>query len=202
MTLRRIVMFNQVSADGFFADATGGLDWVVSDPEIHRRAVASMPATDLMLFGRHTYERFASFWPGALKDSRAAGPHGENKADPAFAAMARWLNDTPKIVYSRTLRSAGWDGTQLVPELRPKDVAKLKQGSGKSILIFGSGSLVAQLSEHGLIDEYRFVVCPVLLGSGRNLLHDMPRHVGLELLDAQSFETGNVLLTYAPKSKR
>lgn len=202
MTLRRIVMFNQVSADGFFADAEGGLDWVVSDPEIHQRAVASMPETDLMLFGRHTYERFAAFWPGALQNTTAAGPHGENKTDPAFAAMAHWLNETPKIVYSRTLRSATWHGTQLVSELVPKDVAKLKQGPGKSVLIFGSGSIVSQLSEHGLIDEYRFVVCPVLLGSGRSLLHDMPKHVGLKLLDAQSFKTGNVALTYAPQAKR
>src|SRR3954468_927892 len=100
MTERRIVMFNQVSADGFFADANGGLDWVVSDPEVHARAVDSMPQTDTILFGRKTYEMFAAFWPNALKDKNVGGPHGSNKRDPAFEAMANWLNDTKKLVFS------------------------------------------------------------------------------------------------------
>ncbi|HYQ15771.1 MAG TPA: dihydrofolate reductase family protein, partial [Polyangiaceae bacterium] len=151
MTLRRIVMFNQVSADGFFSDPAGGLDWVVSDPEIHRRAVASMPQTDCMLFGRRTYQNFAAFWPHALRDLNAAGPHGANKHDPAFAAMARWLNDTRKLVFSRTLKAADWSQSELIAELDPREIGALKRAPGKDILIFGSGSLVSQLSEHGLI---------------------------------------------------
>lgn len=196
MTGRRIVMFNQVSADGFFSDADGGLDWVVSDPEIHAHAAAGMPQTDTILFGRHTYEQFASFWPGALQDLDAAGPHGSDKRDPAFAAMARWLNDTKKLVFSSSLTRAAWHNTELLPKLEPKALAKLKQKPGKDLMIFGSGSLVSQLTEHGLIDEYRFVVCPVLLGAGRTLLGDLPQRTGLKLVEAQPFRTGNVMLTY------
>lgn len=196
MSARRIVMFNQLSADGFFSDPDGGLDWVVSDPEIHARAVESMPESDTILFGRHTYQQFASFWPQALANLDSPGPHGADRRDPAFAAMARWLNDTKKLVYSTSLTRADWHNTEIIPELKPEAVAKLKQKPGKNLLIFGSGSLVSQLSEHGLVDEYRFVICPVLLGEGRTLLGDLPDRISLELVEARPFRTGNVLLTY------
>jgi dihydrofolate reductase len=196
MSARRIVMFNQVSADGFFSDPAGGLDWVVSDPEVHARAVESMPDTDTILFGRKTYQQFASFWPGALKNLDAAGPHGVSKRDPAFAAMAHWLNDTNKLVFSRNLKKATWNNSEISSEIDTKRLTKLKQQPGKDMLIFGSGSLVSQLSERGLIDEYRFVVCPVLLGEGRPLLGEMPQRVSLKLMEVKPFRSGNVMLTY------
>ncbi len=196
MTQRRIVMFNQVSADGYFSDAEGGLDWVVSDPEIHARAVEGMPHTDTIMFGRRTYEQFASFWPHALKDLGVSGPHGSNKADPAFSAMANWLNDTPKLVFSKSLKKPSWNRSEVLRELDPKHVAALKQAPGKDLLIFGSGTIVAQLTEHGLIDEYRFVVCPVLLGDGKTLLGELSQRVSLKLLEAVPFKSGNVMLTY------
>ncbi|MDF3066005.1 MAG: deaminase [Polyangiaceae bacterium] len=199
MTERRIVMFNQVSADGFFSDSSGALDWVVNDPDVHRRAVARMPETGGILFGRRTYENFAAFWPGALADLQKAGPHGENKADPAFAAMAHWLNDTKKLVASRTLTRVDWNNTEVMPELNVQVVRALKKQPGKDILIFGSGTVVSQLSEAQLIDEYRFVVCPVLLGSGQSLLRSVSLRLKLDLKEALALPSGNVLVTYEPK---
>jgi dihydrofolate reductase len=196
MTKRRIVMFNQVSADGFFADSHGGLDWVVADPEIHRRAVASMPDTDCIVLGRRTYEAFAGFWPAALGDSSAPGPHGENKRDPSFVAMARWLNETQKLVFSKSLSRTSWGPSEVLSSIDPEQITALKRKPGKDMLMFGSGSIVSQLSEHGLIDEYRFVVCPLLLGRGKTLLGDLTTRVALELGSAESFASGNVLLTY------
>ncbi len=127
MSQRRIVMFNQVSADGYFSDPNGGLDWVVSDPEIHARAVKSMPHTDTILFGRRTYEQFASFWPNALKDLSVAGPHGSSKRDPAFSAMAHWLNDTRKVVFSKSLKQAAWNQSESWDEVDTKRIDALKQ---------------------------------------------------------------------------
>ena len=196
MTARRIVMFNQVSADGFFSDPEGGLDWVVADPEIHARAVESMPQTDTILLGRKTYEQFASFWPGALKNLDAAGPHAASKRDPAFAAMAHWLNDTKKLVFSRSLKNASWNNSEIWGDIDATRLAKLKRQPGRDMLIFGSGSLVSQLSEHGLVDEYRFVVCPILLGEGRPVLGELPKRVRLTLVEAKPFHSGNVMLTY------
>jgi dihydrofolate reductase len=196
MTQRRIVMFNQVSADGFFADPQGGLDWVVPDPELQRRAVASMPSTDCILLGRRTYDAFAGFWPHALRDSSTPGPHGESKHDPTFVAMARWLNDTQKLVLSRSLARPSWGPAEVLRQIDPAEITARKRASGKDILIFGSGSVVSQLSEHGLIDEYRFVVCPLLLGRGRPLLGELDQRVPLKLDSADSLPSGNVLLTY------
>ncbi len=196
MTQRRIVMFNQVSADGFFSAPDGGLDWVVSDPEIQARAVQGMPYTDTLLFGRRTYQQFASFWPLALKDLNANGPHGSNKRDPAFSAMANWLNDTKKLVFSKSLQEASWNNSELLNELEPKHIQALKKAPGKDLLLFGSATLVSQLSEHGLIDEYRFVVSPVLLGQGKTLLGEMAARVSLKLVEAKAFASGNVMLTY------
>ncbi|HVY28366.1 MAG TPA: dihydrofolate reductase family protein [Polyangiaceae bacterium] len=199
MTQRSIVTYTQVSADGFFADPEGGLDWVVSDPEVHARAVQGMPHTDLMLFGRKTYEMFAGFWPNALENLEQAGPHGSRKRDPAFAAMAHWLNDTKKLVASRSLPRAHWSNSELCRDFDAAKVRQLKQSSGKGILVFGSSSVVSQLAEWGVVDEYRFLVCPVLLGKGRTLLGNTSQRLALELVESQSFPSGNVLLSYRPR---
>jgi dihydrofolate reductase len=196
MTERRIVMFNQVSADGFFSDPEGRVDWAVSDSEVQRRALAGMPKTDCMLFGRRTYQQFASFWPDALKDQDSEGPHGESKRDPAFVAMARWLDETRKLVFSKTLTRVSWHNSELRTELDPEAIRRLKREPGKDLLIFGSGSLISQLSEQRLIDEYRFVVSPLLLGKGRTLLGDMADRVQLRLALAEPFASGAVMLTY------
>jgi len=201
MTQRRIVMFNQVSADGFFSDPQGGLDWVIQDPEIQGRAVAGMPQCDTVLFGRKTYQQFASFWPTALKDMDTEGPHGGSKKDPSFSAMAHWLNDAKKLVFSKSLRTAPWNNSEIFAELDPKEIAALKKKPGKDALVFGSGSLVSQLSEHGLIDEYRFVVSPLLLGSGKTLLGDLSKRVSLKLAESQPFSSGCVMLTYTLAGK-
>jgi len=201
MKERRIVMFNQVSADGFFSDLEGRVDWAVGDPELQRRAVAGMPNTDCMLFGRRTYQQFAAFWPHALHELNRAGPHGEDKHDPGFVAMTRWLNETRKLVFSKTLDTASWQNSELERELSVPRILALKREPGKDMLIFGSGSLVSQLSEQGLIDEYRFVVSPLLLGSGKTLLGDLSRRIPLSLVAAEPFASGSVLLTYAPAAR-
>jgi dihydrofolate reductase len=104
---RRIVMFNQVSADGYFAAPDGSLNWVVSDEDVHKQALDGMPHVDTMLFGRRTYEMFAAFWPHALDDSAtAADPHAAGRRSPAIRAMAVWLNETRKVVFSATMKDA------------------------------------------------------------------------------------------------
>lgn len=195
MTERRIVMFNQVSADGYFSGKDGDLDWVVSDPEIHERAMAGMPTVDTILFGRRTYQQFESFWPHAL--SSGASLHGSAPAAPAMRAMAEWINGSRKLVVTRSLTQVTWRNSEIVRELTPQSVRALKQSKpGKDLIIFGSGSIVSRLTELGLIDEYRLVVCPVLLGEGRSLFRDFARPTQLELREHAAFSSGNVLLTY------
>lgn len=194
MTERRIVMFNQVSVDGYFSDANGSLDWVVTDPQIHERAVAGMPSTDSLLLGRRTYQQFEAFWPNAL--ASGANLHGGSTASGPLRAMAEWINGSRKLVVTRSLTQVTWRGSEIVRELTPQSLRELKRSPGKDVLIFGSGSIVSQLTELEAIDEYRFVVCPVLLGAGCALVRDVARRTKLELHDHEVFPSGNVLLTY------
>lgn len=191
--MRRIVMFNRVTADGYFAGPDDGLDWVIPEPELDRSATAGMPSADTLLLGRRTYEMFAAFWPHALEKG---APHGGGMS-PEHRAMARWLNDATKLVFSRTLSRADWSGSRILCELEPRELAQMKNEPGKDIMVLGSGSIVSQLTEHGLIDEYQIVVSPTLIGSGRSLFRDLPARVKLELVEARAYPSGNVMLRYA-----
>jgi dihydrofolate reductase len=195
---RKIVMFNQVTADGYFAGSDGNLDWVVPDAEVHKDAAEGMPNVDTILLGRRTYELFARVWPYALDDgSTAPDPHAPGRRSPEIRAMAVWLNETPKLVFSTTLTDVAWRNSRLRHRLDPIEIAAMKRQPGKDMILFGSGSIVSQLTEHGLIDEYHFVVTPILLGSGRPLLGAMPKSAKLDLLEAKRHQSGNVMLRYA-----
>jgi dihydrofolate reductase len=198
--MRRILMFNRVSADGYFASPDGKLDWVVPDPELDRSAAESIAedSVDAILFGRRTYEMFASFWPHALEESSstASDPHNPGRRAPEMKAMAVMLNETPKIVFSRTMKEVTWKNSRIVKEFDPREIEAMKKAPGKDIMIFGSGSLVSQLTEHGLIDDYQFIVAPVFLGAGRSLIRDVPNRSKLRLTKCQQFPTGNVMLRY------
>ncbi len=193
--MRRIVLFNHVSADGYFSDPNGGLSWVVQDPAIYQASKEGMPASDLILFGRRTYDMFAAFWPHALEGG-VPDPHGHQQ-NPAMQEMATFLNETAKIVFSHTLEPT-WKNTTVLRQLDPAEVQAIKNRPGADIIMFGSGSIVTQLSEHRLIDEYQLVISPVLLGGGRDMVCGLPGTVPLELLAATSFDSGTVLLRYAP----
>lgn len=195
--MRRIMMFNHVAADGSFTTPDGRLDWVVQEPAIDRSAVEGMPGGDTILFGRRTYDMFESYWPHALDDSTPA-PHG--RGSPENRAMAIWINDAAKLVFSRTRKTVTWAHSRLLGEFDPAEVAGLKREHGKDILIFGSGTIVSLLAQHGLIDEYHFVVSPLFLAGGRPLIGGLSQNVHLRLLEAKAYPSGNVSLRYAPGS--
>jgi dihydrofolate reductase len=191
--MRRIVMFNRVSADGCFAAADGGLGWVVPEPELDRASAGSLGGAGTILFGRRTYEMFESFWPHAVDQD----PHAPGQHAPEMRAMAEWINDATKLVFSRTRTEVTWRNSQIFSELDPRAIEALKSQPGGDIMLFGSGSIVSQLTEHGLIDEYHLIVGPLFLGNGRPLLGDVANHVKLDLLEATAYPAGNVKLRYA-----
>ena len=195
---RRIVTFNWVTADGYFAGSDGNLRWVVPDDEQAKAAVDDIPRFDTLLFGRVTYELFDRFWRHAVEDSTtAADPHRPGQRSREHRAIAIWLNEANKVVFSRTLKNATWRNSRLLHELNPDEIATMKQRSGKDMMVFGSGSIASQLTQHGLIDEYQFVVCPVLLGRGRPLLSGVTKTLKLDLLEVKKYPSGDVLLRYA-----
>src|SRR5437870_8382835 len=105
-----------------------------------------------------------------------------------------------KLVFSRSLKDATWQNSRILHEFEPREIESMKHQPGKDMIVFGSGSIVSQLTQHGLIDEYQFVVCPVFLGSGRPLLSGMSKKLGLTLLEVKGYESGDVLLRYARAS--
>jgi len=199
--MRRLVTFNRVSADGYFASAHGALDWTVPDEAIDQAGAARMPNFDTMLFGRHTYDAFESFWPHAAREPETASdPHMDGRRSKTLLSMATWINQTAKWVFSTTRHQLTWYNSRLFPRFDADELRALKQAPGKDMIIFGSGSLVSQLSEHGLIDEYQFIVGPLLLGDGRSLIRGLSVRVPLELLEAKPYSSGNVMLRYARRS--
>jgi dihydrofolate reductase len=199
MAERLIVVFERMTADGYFADADGNLDWVVPEDAQARAAAKDIGRFDTALFGRRTYEQFSAFWRRALEDddSKAvADPHRPGRRSPEHRTVAIALNAMTKLVFSRTLRDASWANTRIVSQFEPHAIRAMKQQPGEDIIVFGSGSIVSQLTEHGLIDEYQFAVCPVFLGTGKPLLGGVSRSVRLDLLDSTKLESGDLMNRY------
>jgi dihydrofolate reductase len=199
--MRRIVMFNRVSADGYFAAPDGNLDWVVPEEQLDKAGADSLSDSDTILFGRRTYEMFESFWPHALDDTAtAADPHSAGRRSPEIRAMAVWINNATKLVVSKSRKEVTWKNSRLLRDVDPREIDDIKRQPGKTIMIFGSGSIVSQLTQHDLIDEYHFIVGPILLGGGQSLLTGVSKRSSLNLLEAKQYPSGNVALRYARPS--
>jgi dihydrofolate reductase len=199
--MRRIVMFNRVSADGYFAALDGNLNWVVPEEQLDKVGADSLSDSDTILLGRRTYEMFESFWPHALDDTAtAADPHSAGRRSPEIRAMAVWINNATKLVVSKSRKEVTWKNSRLLRDVDPREIDDIKRQPGKTIMIFGSGSIVSQLTQHDLIDEYHFIVGPILLGGGQSLVTGVTKRSSLNLLEAKQYPSGNVALRYARPS--
>jgi dihydrofolate reductase len=195
--MRRIIAFEHLSADGYFASGDGKLDWTVPDEELDRMGAGNASGADMILFGRRTYEMFESFWPKVVSDAPTApDPHAEGRATAEARAMGEWINAATKWVFSRTRKEVSWNNSHLRREIDAREIEALKRGSGKDIMVFGSGSVVSRLTELGLVDAYDLIVAPVLLGRGRPLVDGLSGNHRLKLAEAHPFRSGNVLLHY------
>jgi len=183
--MRKLTVFNLMTLDGYIAGEGGDISWHSVDEEFQELANAASNSGNTLLFGRVTYELMAGFWPT---------PEAI-RTDPIVAAG---MNKSEKIVFSRTLQKADWNNTRLVRDNMLAEVRKLKQGTGKDLTVLGSGSIVAQLAEEGLIDEYQVLLNPVVIGKGKTMFEGLKRRLALKLVRTRTFGNGNVLLTYVP----
>jgi dihydrofolate reductase len=194
--MRKLIVFNRVTPEGWFASANGQLDWVVPDDEADRAGVAAMPGADLMLFGRRTYEMFRQFWPTVADDPSPPDPHHPGRSSPEIRAFAAWINATAKLVVSTTLGDPGWRNARVMAGFDPAAIAAVKRAPGQAIMVFGSGQLVGALVEHGLVDELQLMVNPCLLGAGKPLFAGLAHRVALRLVECKPYASGNVMLRY------
>ena len=181
--MRKVFVFNLVTLDGYFEGPRREIDWHNVDAEFNEYAIGMLNSVDTLLFGRVTYELMAGYWPtpDAMKN------------DPIVAGK---MNSLPKIVFSRTLDKVAWNNSRLVKSNVEEEIQKIKKQPGKDIVILGSGSIVSELAPLGLIDEYRLMVNPVVLGAGKPLFKGIKDRLNLKLIKAKTFKSGNVLLYY------
>jgi len=181
--MRKIIVSNYVTLDGFFAGPKGEIDWFVWDDETASYSRELMASIDTILFGRVTYELMAGYWPTTSQPAE----------DPV---IINFMNNSPKIVFSRSLAKPDWNNTHVVREIGKDEILKMKQGPGRDMVIYGSGSIVSTLTRMGLIDEYLLFVNPVVLGSGKPMFIGLQNKVDLKLLGTRTFQCGVVLLRY------
>ena len=183
--MRRIFLFMMVSLDGYYEGPNGDISWHNVDAEFNEFAIQQLNEIDTLLFGRKTYEVMASYWPTetAIRN------------DPVVAGL---MNSLPKIVISHTFEKVEWENTQLIKENIAEEIVKLKSQPGKDMAVFGSSDLTVSLAQMGLMDEYRLMVNPVVLGEGKTLLKGTQSKLDLRLIDSKTFKSGNILLYYRP----
>jgi dihydrofolate reductase len=184
--MRRLAVFNNVSLDGYIADRNGDMRWAHKpDAEWKAFVAGNARGEGMFLFGRITYELMASYWPTPMAM--------EN--DPV---VAEGMNRMPKTVFSRTLDKVSWSNTTLVKGDPGAEVRKMKKEPGPDMVILGSGSIVSQLSQEGLIDEYQIALIPVVLGKGKTMFEGVERKLDLKLTKSRTFGNGSVFLCYEP----
>jgi dihydrofolate reductase len=192
--VRKVIASEFVSVDGVMEDPSWTFQFASEEQE--RFKFDELAASDALLLGRTTYEGFATAWPNMMEQYE-----GPRRAE--LGEYADMMNGYSKYVVSTTLEEPlEWNNSMLIKGNVAEEVSRLKQQPGKDILIFGSGKLVNTLMQHDLIDEYRLMVFPMVVGSGKRLFGDGIDTTVLELVDTETFGSGVVVLTYRPAGEQ
>lgn len=186
--MRKVIVFNFVTLNGYFEGPKRDISWHKHGAEENEYAAKMLKSGNTLLFGRVTYEMMASYWPtpNAIKN------------DPI---VAEGMNSAEKIVFSRTLKRVEWNNTRLLKDNIDEEIKKMKQLPGKDMTLLGSGSILTQFAEQGLIDEYQIMVDPVALGDDTPIFKNIKHKLDLELTRTRTFKSGVVLLCYQPVVK-
>lgn len=182
--MRTLSVFNNISLDGYFTDARNDMSWAhgANDANFNAFVAGNASGDGVLVFGRITYDMMAGWWPSDM-------------AAQAMPEVAAGMNAMTKYVFSRSMTSADWQNTQVFNEDAVEAMRRLKAEAGGSMVVLGSGSLVAQLGKAGLVDDYQVVVCPVVLGAGRTMFEGIDRR-DLTLTESRAFNNGKVFLRY------
>jgi len=187
--MKKLIWLIDISLDGFMSGLNGELDWlgVDVDDEFWNDVNDLLGTVDTALFGRLTYQNFEQYWPNVTEKP------GSPKHEVNFS---RWIDETPKYVASSTLSQPKWKNSTVLKSEVANQVSKLKAGTGKGILIFGSCHLALQLLDANLMDEMQLRIHPTVLGEGRSAFHAGLKSHRLKLIQSRQFQTGVIRLRY------
>ena len=186
--MAKLAVFNSVSTDGYFTGPNDDISWTkegADDPEWGEWVSGNAGSGGVLVFGRKTYDMMKSFWPTP-------------QAMQMMPEVAKGMNDATKIVFSRTLDRADWSNTKLVKGDLVEEIKRLKKEPGADMVILGSGSIVSQAAQNGLVDQYTMVVVPVVLGRGRTMFEGMRDKLALKLKESRAFRNGRTVQIYTP----
>lgn len=188
--MRKLIMWNVVTLDGYFE---GEKNWDLSfhklvwGKELEDYSIEQLKSADMLIFGGTTYRGMADYW------TKAEGDEADRK-------IAEYMNKIPKVVCSRTLKTADWSNTTIVKDTAA-GIPELKQQGNGNMFVFGSGNLSESLMKAELFDEYRLCVAPVFLGKGRLLFNQGIPYRKLKLLETHPLAEGGIILRYAADGK-
>ncbi|HXE58243.1 MAG TPA: dihydrofolate reductase family protein [Gemmatimonadales bacterium] len=197
--MKDLILSMMVSLDGYVARPDGNLDWFRSDGELEAETLALLRDVDAMVFGRVSYLLLAEYWPAAgataAGATAAAAPGGLTGGERGLE-LARLMNSIPKIVVSGTLRTAPWGPATIVGEGLAEELTRMKREARRDLVCFAGADLAFTLMSLGLVDQYRLLVHPIVLGTGIPLFHGLEPEQRLELTRTRTFPSGVVLLHY------
>ena len=179
--VRKVVLMMSVSIDGFVAGPHGHAGAFPEPDQLKRWKLDRIRRAGTHIMGRVTYEEMAGHWPTSTDE---------------YAAP---MNEIPKVVFSNTLDKATWTKSSIARGDLPNEIATLQRQPGGEIIAWGGASFAQSLSRAGLVDEYVLVIHPAAFGGGLPMFRDLPEPLQLELLEAQTFDTGTVLHVYKRK---
>ena len=186
--MRKLFLQINTSLDGYIEDPTGEIDWHFVDDEFEEFINATLRSIDAMVFGRVAYEKLAQYWPTAASNPEASAQHVE---------AAHLMNELPKYVVSDSIDHAEWQNSHIVSGDVEGEIRALKARAGNDIALFAGAGIASSFVRLGLIDEYRIIVNPILLGAGTRLFNGGHEKTKLRLLGTRQFGSGALVLSYA-----
>lgn len=187
--MSKVIMFNLITLDGYFEGVNKwDIGWHRVDKEFNEFAIDQLNHAGGLIFGRVTYQGMAAYWPTptAVEDDHE---------------VAGLMNSIPKYVFSQTLDKLEWNNSKLIKGDAIEELKKLKGQPGRDLFIFGSANLSSTFTKNGLIDEYRLMVNPIVLGNGGPLFNGTTGMLKLKLINSRPFQNGNILLYYLPDAR-
>lgn len=185
MIMRTLTVFNFITLNGFYKGEDNDISWHRHGAEEGQHSVEALKADNILLFGRVTYEMMASWWPTPM-------------AAEAYPEVAKGMNNAEKIVFSNTIEDPKWANTKVLNDNIIEKIRQLKSQPGKDMTLLGSGSIVAQFADAGLIDSYQIMTDPVVITSGTAIFNGIKKPLNLQLTDTKNFKSGVILATYKP----